>query len=226
MPVLQGSVSLDDLPQRIPIFPLVGVLMLPGSQLPLNMFEPRYLEMTRDALAGHRIIGMIQPRDATSTAHEPEVYPVGCAGKIVKFAETEDGRYLITLLGLCRFKVIEELDRTTGYRQTIVDFTGFHDDLKPMDDSDVDRGRLLCALRSYLDFAGMPADWEAIDRAPTGPLINSLAMICPFEPGEKQALLEAANLTERSKVLTTLMEMAHLEHSSAAGASDGEPPLQ
>lgn len=226
MPDLQGSISLDDLPQRIPIFPLVGVLMLPGSQLPLNMFEPRYLEMTRDSLAGHRIIGMIQPRDAANSPHEPEVYRVGCAGKIIKFAETEDGRFLITLMGLCRFNLIEELDRTTGYRQTIVDYTAFHDDLKPIDDSDVDRSRLLSALRSYLDFAGMPADWEAVDRAPTGPLINSLAMICPFGPGEKQALLEAADLTERSKVLTTLMEMAHLQSTGTTGASDNEPPLQ
>ena len=192
--------------------------MLPGRNLPLNIFEPRYLAMTRDTMAGDKIIGMIQPLDPATKVYEPELYDVGCAGEITEFGETDDGRLLITLSGISRFHVLQELARTTEYRVTLVDFDRFRADLDPPDDAAVDRARLMPVLRAYLALAGVPADWQALKRAPSGVLVDWLAIICPFEPSEKQALLEAPDLAERSRVITALFEMALLQQQSGPGA--------
>ena len=202
------------LPERLSIFPLPGVLLLPGGKLPLNIFEPRYLDMTRDAMAGSRMIGMIQPLDPGHESHTPPVYETGGAGLISSFRETDDGRFLITLAGICRFRVKEELEVGTRYRQVIPDWQPFAADLEGEDDSAVDRDRLLPALKAFLKCHEILADWNAIEKAPSCALVNYLSMICPFEPSEKQALLEASDLVERSRVMTALIEMSVLQKTA------------
>ncbi|WGF88376.1 LON peptidase substrate-binding domain-containing protein [Marinivivus vitaminiproducens] len=197
--------ELESLPGVFPIFPLSGALLLPNGHLPLNIFEPRYLAMTRDAMRTERIIGMIQPVGPDTSP--PPVYKTGCAGRITNFRETDDGRYLINLTGVCRFDVLEELDVATPYRQIRADFERFLDDLDPQPPSPGLRDGLLDAVRRYFDTHQISADWDAIHAAPLPGLITSLAMICPFEPSEKQALLEAPSLDARGRVLTTLFEM-------------------
>ncbi|MBT3536754.1 MAG: peptidase S16 [Rhodospirillaceae bacterium] len=210
----------DALPARIPIFPLAGVLLLPGAKLPLNIFEPRYLDMVRDAMAGNRIVGMVQPLPRGEGDDKPQVYDIGGAGRITAFEETKDNRFEITLTGLSRFAIIEELPVTTRYRQVVADWDRFAADRWADDEATgVDRNRLLTALRAYLELAQIPAEWDAIAKAETGPLITSLAMICPFGPSEKQALLEAHDLFERSRIMTALVEMALL-HRASGGSDD------
>jgi Lon protease-like protein len=201
------------LPIRFPIFPLPGAILLPGGNLPLNIFEPRYLAMTRDAMRTDRVIGMIQPC-AQGERGEPEIYPIGCAGRITSFAETEDGRYLITLTGVCRFEVVEELAVDTPYRQVVASFERWQRDLEPPTPSDSLRGALVGALRGYFEVYEISADWGQVQSAPLAGLITSLAMICPFEPCEKQALLEAADPEQRGRVLIALLQMG------ACGAGD------
>ncbi len=200
----------EDLPQTLGIFPLSGVLLLPRGKLPLNIFEPRYLAMTEDALQGDRLIAMVQPVGADASGDQPEVFPVGCAGRITQFAETEDGRYLITLTGLCRFRIERELPLFCGYRRVAADFEPFRSDFEP-EAASLDRSRLLTALRVYLKLQHLSADWDSIEAAPDERLITSLSMICPFSCREKQALLESPCLAERARVLTALLEMAVLE---------------
>ncbi|NWG46018.1 MAG: LON peptidase substrate-binding domain-containing protein [Alphaproteobacteria bacterium] len=212
-------VSLEDLPRTIPVFPLTGALLLPRARLPLHIFEPRYLAMVDHALAGSRVIGMIQPRPGQEMALRPELYPVGCLGRITSFNETEDSRYFITLGGLCRFRPVEELSTVTPYRQLTVDYTPFAGDLRPAPDADaVDREALGQVLRNYLRKRQLEADWDTINQAPCETLINSLAIICPFEPPEKQALIEALTLADRARALTALIEMAIAEEDD--GGSD------
>lgn len=200
---------MEDLPSILPIFPLAGALLLPRGRLPLNIFEPRYLAMIRDALASGRMIGMVQPQDPASREQEPAVYPIGCAGRITGFTENDDGRFQITLTGVSRFRIREELSRVTPYRKVIVDFDEFTDDLEPPPHAgDVNRNRLAPALRSYLELHGLSADWQAIEKAPAESLINALAMICPFTPPEKQALLEARDIGDRADMMIALLEMA------------------
>lgn len=205
--------DLNALPAHLPIFPLTGVLLLPRGELPLNIFEPRYLNMTEDALAGSRMIGMIQPLEQGSAESDPPVYKTGCAGRIVAFQETEDGRFLITLKGICRFDVQEELACTRGYRPAIPDWTPYANDLNDTGGATVDREKLLGSLKSYFKLNGISADWDAIEASTDERLVTCLSMICPFEAPEKQALLEAPTLTERSEILTTLVEMAVLAKS-------------
>ncbi len=213
----------DVLPARIPIFPLSGVLLLPDAKLPLNIFEPRYLDMVRDAMAGDRIIGMIQPLKAGDGGGSPALYGIGGAGRITAFEETEDNRFQITLTGLSRFAVIEELPATTRYRQVVADWDRFAADRWAEDEAPgIDRNRLLTALRAYLELAKIPAEWEAIVGAETGPLITSLAMICPFGPSEKQALLEAHDLFERGRIMTALVEMSLLQRASGGSNQDDD----
>ena len=214
----QGYVKATDLPQVIPVFPLPGAILLPRGQLPLNVFEPRYLNMIDDAMAGDRIIGMLQP--SAGSPRLPGLSPVGCAGRITSFAETADGRYLITLTGCARFRLASEIPTQTPYRQIRADFAPFEDDLTapPVDDVGLDRDGLLDALRAYLESRGLDIDWDTAETAPPEALINSLSMALPFEPSEKQALLEAAGLTDRATVLTALMTI------DAAGDGDGEAP--
>jgi uncharacterized protein len=201
--------------ETLPIFPLTGVLLLPRGRLPLNIFEPRYLAMTRDALAGDRLIGMVQPSDPNaSLAGNPPVYPTGCAGRITSFAETDDGRYLITLTGLCRFRIREELALYNGYRRVIPKWDEFANDLRNPRQPGFDRERLIQGLRTYFARHQIKAEWDAINSVPGERLITSIAMVCPFEPSEKQALLEARDLDERAKLLTAIVEMAVMERPS------------
>ncbi len=212
----------SDLPQTFPVFPLTGALLLPRARLPLNIFEPRYLNMVDDALSSERLIGMVQPTDPEANPAAPPLYPVGCAGRITSFAETGDGRYLITLTGVCRYRINEELSSLTPYRQVNGNFTTYAEDLRPTsDDKSVDRKRLLKVLKVYLEVQNLETDWDSVEQAPGEALVNSLSMICPFGPQEKQALLEAQTLHDRSEVLTTLIEMAN---APDAGSSD--TPMQ
>ncbi len=204
--------SFADLPAELPIFPLPGALLLPHGQLPLNIFEPRYLEMISAALAGPRMIGMIQPAadvdQAGPVADEVPIFSVGCAGRIVAFQEADDHRLLITLKGICRFAVTEELPVYQGFRRVRPDYAPYAADLGPEVDADIDRLRLLGDLRAYFDESGIAADWDAIERAPTARLVTTLAMVCPFETDEKQALLESPDTARRAKLMIALIEAA------------------
>ncbi len=201
----------DELPQVIPVFPLDGALLLPHSTRPLNIFEPRYLNMFDDVMAAERVIGMVQTSPGGS-AERPHLARVGCAGRVTSFSETADGRYLVTLTGLSRFRVTEELPVQTPYRQVRADFTSFVMDLAPLsDDQGAERARLLEALERYLDRRGLRMDWGAAERAPIQPLVNSLAMALPFGLVEKQALLEAKGPIERQTALIALLEMGGTE---------------
>lgn len=215
----QGYIRAADLPQAIPLFPLPGAILLARGQLPLNVFEPRYLNMVDDAMGGDRLIGMIQP--AGGPDDRPRLSPVGCAGRITGFAETSDGRYLITLTGICRFRLVSELAVRSPYRQARVDFTPFQADLSaPGDGSDpFPRPALFDALRAYLERRALDIDWDAAEAAPSEALVNSLSMALPFEPPEKQALLEAADLAGRAEVLTTLLRIDAAEPPDADGGS-------
>lgn len=200
--------KVQDLPLVIPVFPLDGALLLPHAQLPLQIFEPRYIAMVDDAMAGERIIGMVQTRPG-GDPERPGLQPIGCAGKITTFSETSDGRYLITLTGLSRFAVREELAVVTPYRQTRVDYMPFAADLqRPSDPEDgFDRLKLLGALRDYLQRRALDVDWETAKAAPAEALVNSLAMALPFDTAEKQALLEAPGLRQRRDALVALLEI-------------------
>jgi hypothetical protein len=208
-----------DLPQVIPVFPLDEVLLLPHGQLPLNIFEPRYLNMIDDAMGAERMIGMIQTRTG-GDRQRPGLANIGCLGRITRFAETSDGRYLITLTGVCRFTAGAELPLITPYRQIRADYMAFEADLKAAgEDEGFDRMLFLRTLRAYLERRALEVDWEAAKTAPGDALVNSLAMLLPFEAAEKQALLEAMTLAERREALIALMEI------DAAGRSgdDDEP---
>jgi hypothetical protein len=199
--------SYSDLPHSLPLFPLSGVLLLPRGQLPLNVFEPRYLEMVDYAMSGDRLIGMIQPAESEDKVATPRLTQVGCAGKIFSFRETEDNRYLITLNGICRFRLNGEMPATTPWRAGYCDFAGFAGDLAQSGNEEFPRNRLLKALKNYLSNRDMQADWSSVMTAPGEALINALAMMCPFDPAEKQALLEAENVAERASALIALLEI-------------------
>lgn len=199
----------EDLPGVIPVFPLRAALLLPRGEMPLNVFEPRYLQMIEDAVRGERIIGLIQP-DPESAEDEdrPALVRVGCAGRLTAFAETGDGRYLVTLTGVARFRIVEELTATTPYRQVKADFAEFALDLAPGEgQEEVDRDALLKTLKDYLTANSLEADWDGIRRAPNEALVNALAMMSPFGPREKQALLEAPDLKSRAEILVAVTEM-------------------
>lgn len=202
--------SVADLPASIPVFPLEGVLLLPRCQLPLNIFEPRYLQMTDDALRGGRIIGLVQPDEqAVANSDKPALLKIGCAGRLTSYTETLDGRTLITLTGITRFRITGELETTTPYRQCTVDWTEFADDLKPEFGAEgVSRERLLDILKQYLDTHGLQADWRTIKLSTNETLVNSLSLISPYGPREKQALLEAKTLEDRNQMLIALTEVA------------------
>ena len=206
--------SVDQLPKSVAIFPLSGALLLPGGRLPLNIFEPRYLAMVQDSLKGERIIGMVQPREGEEKAPTPALYRLGCAGRIVSFDETDDGRYHIALSGLCRFDIADELAPENGYRRVRPDFSPYYDDFKSAPDGSIERARLIGGVRGYFKLHSINADWKAIEAASDERLVTTLAMACPFEPSEKQALLEARDLAERGRVMTTLFEMAVLGRRS------------
>jgi len=200
--------TLNELPETLAVFPLPGALLLPRGHLPLNVFEPRYLAMIDCALAGTRLIGMIQPTEPEEKTLKPALSHVGCAGRITGYQETDDGRYLVTLTGLCRFRVAEELATDEPFRQVRPDFAPFAGDLVSVKDSEFPRDRLLAALKSYLSQRDLKADWRSVMSAPAETLVNALAMLCPFEPAEKQALLEAPGWDERVDTLVALLELA------------------
>ena len=198
----------DDLPNVIPVFPLSGALLLPGAQLPLNIFEPRYLTLMDDALATKRLLGIIQPSFEMMPNGKPSngLCNVGCIGRITSIAETGDGRYIISLTGVCRFRVIEELAVMTPYRQCRI--APFATDLTGEDDeTTVDRKALLGAFRAYLDANTLEADWESVEKAGNATLVNSMSMMSPYGPAEKQALLEAPDLKSRAETLVAITEL-------------------
>jgi Lon protease-like protein len=200
---------LSDLPQLIPVFPLDGAVLLPGGELPLQIFEPRYLNMVDDAMAGDRIIGMIQTRHGGDRAR-PNLADVGCVGRITSYNETSDGRYLITLTGVCRFEAGEELTLRLPYRQLRARYERFGDDLRRDEEAEAGepaRARFAKALKRYLNRRELDIDWETANDAPLEALVNSLCMGLPFEPAEKQAFLEAPDLVGRFETLTTLLEI-------------------
>ena len=198
-----------DLPETIPVFPLAGALLLPRAKLPLHLFEPRYLQMLEDAMkTKHRLIGMVQPRDVPGSA-EKRLHSIGCAGRLTGFSETEDGRYMITLSGVSRFRVIQEITGFTPYRRCTVDWTPFVRDLgESEDDKGFDRAPFLAILGRYFQAMELSTDWGSLKEADAELLINSLSMLCPFEPEDKQALLEAPSLETRRETLVTLFEFS------------------
>jgi len=210
----------EDLPEIIPVFPLPGALLLPRAEMPLNIFEPRYVAMIDAALSGDRVVGMIQPdENKAPCASGPGLCRVGCAGRVTAFSETGDGRYLVTLTGIARFVVVEERIVATGYRQCRITATSFADDFVAHgDDEAVDRAAVLRSFRDYLDAHNLEADWESVSRATNETLINALAMMAPFGTAEKQALLEAPDLKARAETLVALTEMA-LANEPGAGRS-------
>jgi hypothetical protein len=197
-----------DLPQTIPIFPLPGALLLPRARLPLHIFEPRYLAMVDDTLkTSHRLIGMIQPFEGAGGGSR--LHAIGCAGRLSAFSETEDGRYMITLSGISRFRVQHEVEGFAPYRRCDVTWDGFEKDRGPVEkDPDLDRVTFLESLTRFFQSQGLSTDWDAIREAEDELLINSLSMLCPFPPEDKQALLEAPTLPKRRETLVTLIEFA------------------
>ena len=218
--VYDGPSSLPDI---IPVFPLAGALLLPRGQMPLNIFEPRYLAMIDDALKGERVIGIIQPEP--ETGRQPEIPPllkVGCLGRITQFSETGDGRYIITLTGISRFRLLDELAVTTPYRQGRVGYDSFTADFAARTGEDeVDRKGLLKALRDFAKANDLKIDWKGVNEAPNEALVNALSMMCPFGPREKQALLEAPTLKDRAEVLVAITEI-----ELARGGGDPDTTLQ
>jgi uncharacterized protein len=213
-----------DLPKVVSVFPLAGALLLPRGQMPLNIFEERYLALVDDCLRdGHRLIGMIQP-DARNPGpdDQPSLYRIGCIGRITQLAETGDGRYLIQLTGVARFRIAEELKVATAYRQCRVDFMPFTDDFVARRGEDaVDRKAVLAALSGFLKANNLKADWSGIETASNEALVNALAMMSPYDPAEKQAMLEAPDLKTRAEILVAVTEIA-----LAKANTEGDPPLQ
>ncbi len=215
--------TISDLPDELPVFPLRGTILLPRATLPLNVFEPRYLAMLDHVISGSRMLGIIQPKATDQTEESPKddaipLKNVGCAGRVTSYQELDDGRLVISIAGVARFRTATETTAITPFRLFKADYTEFALDLKPVDDDEgVDRPKFLEVLRGYLDAKQLNADWQAIENAPTEFLINSLSVISPFGPEEKQALLEAANLKQRAEVLATLAMMDLASDDRAGG---------
>jgi uncharacterized protein len=229
MPINAPYHDAAELPETISVFPLAGALLLPRGQMPLNIFEPRYLALIDDALRGNRLIGMIQPDtshdtspDKSSHGDNPSLFRIGALGRITQFGETGDGRYMIELTGICRFRTLEEIRVETPYRQFRVTYESFDGDLVArMGEDDVDREALLRVLSDFLKANNLKADWDGIEKAPNEALVNALAMMSPFGVPEKQALLEAADLKTRAEILIAVTEM-----ELAKNNTPDEPRLQ
>ncbi len=206
------------LPSTLPVFPLAGALLLPRGALPLNIFEPRYRAMVEDAIRGKRVIGMVQPKTPEADTAEPPVYDIGCAGRLTAFQELEDGRYIITLTGIRRFRIAEELARTTPYRQFRVDYAEFMQDFEPETAATADRDYFLKLIRQYVDIQGYAIDWDVIENTDTETLIHASATLAPWAPNEKQALLEAPDIDRRYQTLIALYEMAIAQARGVGGS--------
>jgi len=217
--VIQSPQTLASaLPEELPLFPLSGGILLPRARLPLNIFEPRYLAMVEDALGKGRLIGMIQPSKAEEQQPFASLYSVGCAGRITAFNETDDGRYLIVLTGVCRFRIAEEVSTSRLYRTVKPDWTPYLADLDGYEATSVDREKLIDLLRVYFKKNAISVDWDVVQNAPNDVLLPTVIMICPFAPNEKQALLEAESFVARTSMLMTLLEMAVMPQAE----NDGE----
>tara|TARA_B100000700_G_C15063292_1_gene867549 strand:- start:18927 stop:19586 length:660 start_codon:yes stop_codon:yes gene_type:complete len=208
------KIDIVDLPQIVPIFPLSGVLLLPHGRLPLNIFETRYLQMIEDVMSSHRMIGMVQPKNPMDKCNRPNIYPVGCIGKITSFSETEDNRYQISLKGIIRFIATDEMSYDSLlYRRVRVKYDSFSSDLSEQRLIVLDRKNLFPVLKSFFDSQGISANWEAINESDDADLLTNLAMICPFNPNEKQALLECKTSKAMADTLVSLIDMARHESS-------------
>jgi Lon protease-like protein len=213
--------SSSELPNKLAIFPLTGAVLFPQTQLPLNIFEPRYLQMIDEVLSSpDRIMGMIQPNLSKNDPNSKNLKKVGCAGRISSFSETGDGRYLVTLTGLIRFEVNNELDTTTQYRQVIADYNNYKEDLKPANIENVDRKSLLVLIKKYLEQRNLLIDWEIIEQSPTEQLINYSGVLVPFEPEEKQLLLETRSLFDRCKTLESLFQSYQFQNNQDSNSSE------
>jgi uncharacterized protein len=224
MPINAEYRGPGELPELLPVFPLAGALLLPRGQMPLNIFEPRYLAMVDDAFRdGHRLIGMIQPDVNHSRSEaEPALFRVGCVGRITQLAESGDGRYILELTGISRFKVVEEIEVLTPYRQCKVDYFPYADDfVARKGEEDVNREALIDTLRAFLKVNNLKVDWEGVESAPNEALVNALAMMSPYGAPEKQAMLEAPDLKTRAEILVAVTEM-----DLAKKRTSGDPPLQ
>ena len=200
------SIDSNELPNNLPVFPLQGALLLPGGILPLNIFEPRYVQMVKDTIAtSHRMIVMTLP--ASNENNGSDVYKLACAGKLISFEETLDGRFLISLSGIIRCRLNEDLEEKGGYKRMAVDFSEFLDDMKP-NNIKIERNGFFETLRTYFDIKGLSADWKAIEKCEDEKLITTLAMLCPFSDAEKQSLLEANCLTDRASLMKVILEMS------------------
>jgi Lon protease-like protein len=208
-----------DLPQTLALFPLSGAILLPRGVMALNVFEPRYLNMIDDALGGERLIGVIQPAPSEEGEPAPRLSDVGTVGRITAFNETDDGRYLITLTGICRFDLEQEIESDAPYRQAIVAYEPFADDFKSSPGTGIDRTGLITSLKTYAALHSFQVDWHAVEQAPTETIVNVAAQICPFDAAAKQALLEAVTLEERAQALLALIEWD-------AASDDQQRPIQ
>lgn len=210
-----------NLPEVMSVFPLESALLLPHSQLPLNIFEPRYIALIDGALSGNRTIGMVQPRDPKAQGDAPKVYDIGCTGRLTTFQEYDDGRYFITLSGLCRFEIVEELATTTPYRQFKVDYSRFlKEDTGGGTELDADRDRFMQIIHAYVDIQGFSVNWDMIEQTDTLTLVNAGATLVPWEASEKQALLEAPDMQSRYEILVTLYEMAIAQATGSQGRAN------
>lgn len=215
--------SPQDLPNRIPVFPLRGAILLPRAELPLNVFEPRYLEMVEEALRGDRVIGIIQPGETGEAVESPDgkdvgLKRIGCLGRLTAYQELPDGRLRINLSGIARFVVLREEETQKPFRIVVPNYAEFGCDFAPDETTEnLDRAEMMRVLKAYLAMRNLDVDWNAVTRAPLEPLINGLASMSPFGPEEKQALLEARTLEDRASVLIALAEMAIAARDSAGG---------
>ena len=213
--------SITELPNKLAIFPLTGAVLFPQTQLPLNIFEPRYLNMIDEVLSSpDRIMGMIQPNISKNDPNSKNLKRVGCAGRISSFSETGDGRYLVTLTGLIRFEVNNELDTTTQYRQAITNYDNYKEDLLPANVENIDRKSLLILIKKYLEQRNLLIDWEIIEQSPTEQLINYSGALVPFEPEEKQLLLETKSLFDRCKTLESLFQSYQFQNNQDSNSSE------
>ncbi len=216
MPRNPFTLLYEKLPSSLSIFPLAGAVVMPGTDLPLNIFEPRYLSMVFDNLGGHRMIGMVQP-DVSNPAAKEAVYRTGCAGRITSFSETEDGRVLLVLTGVCRFDIKKELSAVNGYRRVVPDWTRFRSDYKASEEPIQDREELLRLLRSYCDVKQLEVAWDELELLHGGDLVNLLTCRLPLEVADKQALLETITVAERAKLLNALLGLAITQGVNATG---------